>query len=131
MDGLEFLWQMPQGGIDEGESPESAVLRELEEETSIKDTHIMAQYTDWLRYDFPDEMTGKWKGVYRGQCQKWFLLRFLGNDREININRIQPPEFSDWKWSTFKEIINEVVPFKRTVYQALIDDFSPFINGSQ
>ena len=118
-------WQMPQGGIDEGESPRDAALRELEEETGISSTcvEIEAEAKDWLLYDLPDELLGKiWKGRYRGQRQKWFLLRFHGSDADVNIETAHP-EFSAWKWVGPDELLGQIVPFKRDVYRQVFDAF--------
>ena len=118
-------WQMPQGGIDKGETPEIAALRELEEETGVPATlaRIEAEHPDWIAYDLPDHLVGKmWKGKYKGQTQKWFLLRFTGQDRDIDITR-EHREFSQWRWSAPDEVVENIVPFKRTVYARVIDGF--------
>jgi putative (di)nucleoside polyphosphate hydrolase len=133
-DGLVFTgeradtpgaWQMPQGGIDEGESPRIAALRELEEETGVSETlvSVEAETGDWIRYDLPEHLLGKvWKGRYRGQEQKWFLLRFRGEDADIDIAR-HHKEFTRWRWSNPDEVLEHIVPFKRQVYQRVIDAF--------
>jgi putative (di)nucleoside polyphosphate hydrolase len=118
-------WQMPQGGIDEGESPRTAALRELEEETGVPGTlvRVEAETEDWIRYDLPDHLIGKvWKGRYRGQAQKWFLLRFEGEDPDIDITR-HHKEFTRWRWSSPDEVLEHIVPFKRHVYQQVMDAF--------
>lgn len=118
-------WQMPQGGIDPGETPETAALRELEEETGVPPAlvSVEAETTDWIHYDLPDHLLGKvWKGEYRGQEQKWFLLRFLGQDKDIEISR-NHKEFSRWRWSAADEVLRDIVPFKRAVYDQVIAAF--------
>jgi len=122
-------WQMPQGGIDKGENPDLAALRELEEETSISQTRVqqLAVSADWLRYDFPQELAAKlWKGGYRGQEQRWYLMRFDGDDAEINIDT-DDPEFSEWKWMRFDELLEKIVPFKLPVYEAVWAEFGPLV----
>lgn len=119
-------WQMPQGGIDKGEDPATAALRELQEETSVTSARIIAECPTWLTYDLPTHLVGKvWKGRYRGQKQKWFAVDFLGSDSEINL---QPDgdikaEFNEWRWADLKEVTDLVVPFKRTVYDAVVAEF--------
>lgn len=116
-------WQMPQGGIDEGEEPRVAALRELEEEIGVAPDQvtILNETTDWVTYDLPDHLLGKaWGGKYRGQKQCWFLMRLDVDDLAINLDT-EHPEFSDWKWSTQDALLAEIVPFKRDVYRAVID----------
>lgn len=123
-------WQMPQGGIDSGETPRSAALRELGEETGVPPdlVSIRAETPGWLEYDLPPELLGKvWGGDYRGQRQKWFLMDFLGRDADINITT-EHPEFDQWKWLTPAEMIDEIVPFKRDVYQAVFAAFSDYLD---
>lgn len=122
-------WQMPQGGIDEGESPETAALRELDEEIGTRNVEIIERTGDWLTYDLPEELIGKiWGGKYRGQRQLWFLMRFLGNDREIDI-QTSHPEFSAWKWLPLEELPDAIVPFKRALYQDLVAEFGGRVNA--
>jgi len=125
-------WQMPQGGVDKGESPKKAVLRELKEETGTDKAKIIAKSKRWHKYDLPDEFIGTfWKGRYRGQKQKWFVLRFLGDDGDIDLNAHGKPEFSAWKWVALDEIVDLIVPFKRTLYEKLVAEFRPVIEDVQ
>lgn len=119
----DHVWQMPQGGIDEGEDAYSAALRELLEETGISSVELLAQSREWLHYDFPHGMAKRWGGRYMGQKQKWFALRFNGNDDEINLQYSGHAEFSEWRWVSAEQTINGVVPFKRAVYQSVIAEF--------
>lgn len=122
-------WQMPQGGIDEGETPETAAFRELKEEIGTNNVQILAESQIWHTYDFPSYLIGKlWGGNYRGQRQKWFLMRFLGEDPEINI-ATEHPEFCDWRWINIEELPVLAISFKRKTYQALIDEFSPLLGS--
>lgn len=119
-------WQMPQGGIDEGEKPRAAALRELWEETGITENLVefVAKAEDWVYYDLPHDLVGKiWKGKYRGQRQKWFLFRYLGTDAEVNI-ATEHPEFSVWSWMDHPQVIESIVPFKRDVYEAVFTAFA-------
>lgn len=118
-------WQMPQGGIDEGEAPRAAALRELEEEIGTANAMVLAESRDWHAYDLPAEIRGKvWGGRYRGQKQKWFAARFLGRDEEINLATAHP-EFCAWRWAPLHDLPSLIVPFKRPLYAALVDEFGP------
>jgi putative (di)nucleoside polyphosphate hydrolase len=117
IDNPKNFWQMPQGGVDDGEDFLSAAYRELEEETSIKNVKLISELDGFITYNLPDRLLGIiWKGKYKGQIQKWFLMRHLGDDNEINI-KTKKPEFLDWKWVDLKEITSLVVDFKLHVYK--------------
>ena len=118
-------WQMPQGGIDEGETPEQAALRELEEEIGTCSAVIIGESKGWLTYDLPPDLIGvAWKGRYRGQKQKWFALRFTGTDDDISIDT-EHPEFAEWRWVAFDRLVELIVPFKRDLYQQVTAEFAP------
>ena len=119
IDNPKNFWQMPQGGIDPGENYLSAALRELEEETGIKNVKLIKEIDELLTYELPPKLLGIiWKGKYRGQKQKWFIMKFNGNDEEINL-RTHKPEFMDWKWIDINDITKVAVDFKLDVYKKI------------
>jgi putative (di)nucleoside polyphosphate hydrolase len=122
-------WQMPQGGIDPGETPRDAALRELGEEIGTAAAEIVAETKGWLRYDLPPELVGKvWKGKYRGQEQKWVMARFTGADRDIDL-ATEHPEFDAWQWVEPDDLVGLIVPFKRPIYEAVVAEFLPAITA--
>lgn len=124
------FWQMPQGGIDEGEELRAAALRELREETGVREDHaaVIAQTREELYYDLPESLMGKlWGGRYRGQRQHWLLARFTGTDADIRLDAHEPPEFCDWKWIDPELLPELIVPFKRRVYHAVLEEFRALI----
>ena len=128
LDNPKNFWQMPQGGVDEGENFLNAAFRELEEETSIKSVELIKELDGTIIYELPDRLLGIiWKGKYRGQKQKWFLMRFTGDDSEININT-KNPEFIDWKWIELDLITDFVVDFKHHVYEEVKEKVKKIIN---
>ena len=119
IDNPNDFWQMPQGGIDKGENPLEAAFRELKEETSIKNVKLIQEVTDEITYLLPDSLLGIiWKGKFKGQTQKWFIMRFIGKDNEINL-RTKHPEFLEWKWVNIENITDKVVDFKLHVYERI------------
>ncbi|RJL07573.1 RNA pyrophosphohydrolase [Paracoccus aestuarii] len=122
-------WQMPQGGIDAGETPRQAALRELTEETSIAAdrVEILAETADWVQYDLPPDMLGRiWQGRFGGQRQKWLCLRFIGTDDEVRLDT-DHPEFDRWQWMTAADLLDSIVPFKRAVYAQVLDEFRDWL----
>lgn len=129
IDNPEDAWQMPQGGIEDDEDPWPGALRELEEETGIRAAFVekIAEHPEMLRYDLPDEWRSKlWRGNWRGQRQHWFLARFRGHDSDVNL-RTDHPEFRAWKWVEPAQLPALIVPFKRDLYQRLVEDFAPYL----
>ena len=121
-------WQMPQGGVDKGESYISAMKRELLEETSIKSVKVLEEIDGFFEYELPKELVGIiWKGKFRGQKQKWFITKFIGNEKEINLET-EKPEFVDWKWIPPEELPNQIVDFKKKLYLDLLKKIKIFIN---
>lgn len=127
---LAHAWQLPQGGIDVGEEPWPAALRELREETNIRSVERLGEIAEWLSYDIPTDLIGQaWNGRYRGQTQKWFAVRFTGKESEIDIvhpGGAHEPEFSAWRWEPLQNIPELVVPFKRPVYDRVVAEFEKF-----
>lgn len=126
-EGAPGGWQLPQGGMDPGEDPRVAVFRELEEEIGTARAEILAEHPEWLSYDLPPHLVGKaLGGKYRGQRQRWFALRFLGEDSEIRLDLDPHPEFDAWRWAPLAALPDLAVPFKRPIYEVLARDFACF-----
>ena len=124
IDNPENSWQMPQGGVDKNEDFLQAAKRELEEETSVRTVEVIKVLNEWLTYDLPKNLLGKlWKGKYRGQKQKWFIMKFLGKNDEINI-RTKKPEFLDWKWIKPSDLPGVAVNFKVSIYKKLVEELT-------
>jgi putative (di)nucleoside polyphosphate hydrolase len=124
---LTHKWQMPQGGVDPGEDTWAAALRELHEETNMLSLQKLAEIDEWLSYDIPRDLVGNaWRGKYRGQRQKWYALRFTGDEAEIDIAAPggHPPEFAAWRWEPMQNVPDLVVPFKRPIYERVVHEFS-------
>jgi putative (di)nucleoside polyphosphate hydrolase len=130
---LTHAWQMPQGGLDPGEDPWPAALRELHEETNIRSVEQLAEIPEWLSYDIPRDIVGQaWSGRYRGQTQKWYALRFTGDESEIDIANPDgghKPEFIAWRWEPMRNLPDLVVPFKRAAYERVVREFKRFVEG--
>lgn len=122
-----YAWQMPQGGIETDETPYQAAIREMMEEIGTDKVAFLRESTDWFYYDFPQSLRKKtWSGKFSGQRQKWFLFRFTGEDKDINLDTIHP-EFSEWKWALKEEVLRQVIPFKRQVYEQVLLEFAVFL----
>ena len=118
------FWQLPQGGVDKNEDLLSAANRELKEETSVESVKLIKEIDNWLTYELPKDLLGKiWKGKYRGQKQKWFIMRFVGNEKEINV-KTKNPEFKDWKWIDINQLLDVVVKFKFDVYKSIVKELN-------
>ena len=124
LDHPSGYWQMPQGGIDKDEIPEEAVWREMMEEIGTNKVKLLYTSSQWLNYDIPQNTlnTLPWGKIYVGQTQKWFVFRFTGEDKDINV-RTENPEFSEWKWTKYETLVNNIVPFKREIYKKVIEEF--------
>ncbi len=122
-------WQMPQGGIDFDETPQQAAMRELKEETGVYKAEIIAEVPNWLEYKLPEDLQKNlWQGHYHSVKQKWFLMRFLGIDADINLEETDHPEFSAWQWTSPENLEELIVPFKKQVYRAVVKEFEPFLH---
>ena len=122
IDNSKNFWQMPQGGVDKGEKYYEAAKRELQEETSIKNIKLIKEIEGYITYNLPNNLLGIiWRGKFKGQKQKWFVVRFLGSDEEINI-KTKKPEFKKWEWSSQDEILKKIVPFKRRLYTSIFKE---------
>lgn len=129
----EYAWQMPQGGIDQGEKPFDAARRELFEETNATSIRLLAEAPEWYSYDLPRDVAGRaWRGRYGGQTQKWFAFRFEGDDSEIDIACPggHKPEFDAWRWERLERLPELIIPFKRGVYESVVEAFRPFAAAS-
>lgn len=127
----QHQWQMPQGGIDDGEEPRFAAARELFEETNISTVRYLGELHEWLSYDLPEDLAGRaWRGKYRGQTQKWFAYRFEGDEQEIDVRNPgdghYKAEFKEWRWERLGDVPHLVIPFKKPIYERVAEEFMPF-----
>jgi len=130
IDMAEEAWQMPQGGIEAGETPAEAAMRELAEEIGTNDAEILAETAGWHDYDLPPDLAGRvWGGRYRGQTQKWLACRFLGHDEDIDLDT-EHPEFRAWKWAELERLSAMIVPFKRALYDTVIAELAPHLSAA-
>ena len=130
IDGFPDAWQMPQGGIERGESPEEAALRELREETGVHEPEValLGVSRNWLDYELPDELVANiWNGKFRGQTQKWFAYRLVADESAIDITASAEPEFRCWAWFEPEDLVERIVPFKRAVYKRVLAEFAPWL----
>jgi len=125
-----YLWQMPQGGIDQGEKPIDAAYRELHEETGIESVELIAEAPEWLKYDLPVGRSKRWSGKYRGQTQRWFAFRFVGDESEIRFDLHGKPEFDGWRWVELDKVPALIIPFKKPVYEDVVRYFAPIVADS-
>jgi len=126
----EHAWQFPQGGIKQGETPEAAMFRELQEEVGLDEhhVHILGRTRDWLRYEVPDQWIRRaWRGNYRGQKQIWYLLRLVGRDCDVRLRASSKPEFDAWRWRGYWVPLESVIEFKREVYQRALEELAPYL----
>ncbi len=127
-DDAMYAWQMPQGGIDDGETPQQAVMREMIEEIGTNAVALMSESREWIYYDFPDWLKNKSRGnYYMGQKQRWFLFKFVGHEADINL-KTKHREFSQWQWAEKEEVMRQVVPFKLRAYEKVFEEFSQMLN---
>ena len=130
IDNPKNFWQMPQGGVDDGEDFLAAAYRELEEETGTKSAKILFEHESWFEYELPNELIGKVISGFKGQRQKWFLMKFTGNDSEFNLNK-HTPEFDEWMWRDLSTMPNLVVDFKKKLYEELVKEFTEEISKNK
>ena len=128
IDTEQEAWQMPQGGIDNGEAPQVAAMRELNEEIGTNDVDVIGESKEWLSYDFPENLARTlWGGQYHGQSQIWYAMRFQGRDQDIDLGSSGRPEFSDWRWMIPADVLNAIVKFKRPLYEAVFKEFKTIL----